>query len=331
MSSSTRVLQLHYYLIHASNGGSVEVKESLTVGREVGALTFPSDQSMSRTHFKIFIQGGQCFIEDLGSTNKTYVNGRPVEPKTPVQVHFGDEIYSGTQRFILNREPHLPEAKIAIPTPVQQPTAPGRRVSDAPSAPIPSHSEVFSAMFRPSEWTSFDRYLLICSLLILGTFLFLFFKPVHDYSRWKPTQFDTEEFLELCFIPVLTFWVLFYSAKRSPKFIEATESSKKLRAIFLGSLVVWAFAPQGEGWQQAAREDLKKSCFTVASRDPEQCKQAMKAAASVDRHLTSKGFALVAQFIPDQEFLQTYAQDHGYRPTERAPATDLNSVPPSGK
>ncbi|QQS33202.1 MAG: FHA domain-containing protein [Acidobacteriota bacterium] len=55
-----------------------------------------SDAKVSRRHAKIYRSGGAYFIEDLGSTNGTYVNrGRRLLPGTPHIVNDNDEIIVG--------------------------------------------------------------------------------------------------------------------------------------------------------------------------------------------------------------------------------------------
>src|SRR5437763_16078631 len=51
-----------------------------TFGRTKGTYTF-ADNSMSRSHAKIYHRGEDFFIEDTGSTNGTFVKARE---KTPV-------------------------------------------------------------------------------------------------------------------------------------------------------------------------------------------------------------------------------------------------------
>jgi len=59
-----------------------------------------SDMSVSKEHARIMIDHeGNVFIEDLHSRNKTLVNGKPVEDKTPVS--YQDIISLGTTSFIV--------------------------------------------------------------------------------------------------------------------------------------------------------------------------------------------------------------------------------------
>lgn len=53
------------------------------------------DYGVSRMHAKIYVQGGQYLVEDLNSTNFTYVNRQKLAPKTPTAIKDGDEVRFG--------------------------------------------------------------------------------------------------------------------------------------------------------------------------------------------------------------------------------------------
>ena len=63
--------------------------------------TFDSEAKVSRRHARIIFENGSYHIEDLGSTNGTFVNrGRRLLPGTPHVLSDGDEIIVGkTLRF----------------------------------------------------------------------------------------------------------------------------------------------------------------------------------------------------------------------------------------
>ena len=63
------------------------------------------EAKVSRRHARILQREGKFFVEDLGSTNGTYINrGRRLLPGTPQQLADGDEIIVGKTflRFRLN-------------------------------------------------------------------------------------------------------------------------------------------------------------------------------------------------------------------------------------
>ena len=55
---------------------------------------------VSGCHCRLFLRDGDIWIEDLGSTNGTFVHGRRLDPNTPVEVA-ADAIASAKGRFAL--------------------------------------------------------------------------------------------------------------------------------------------------------------------------------------------------------------------------------------
>ena len=89
------------------NGQSVELvgKSSYLIGREdqVSGIypdidTTRSDgdaAGVSRRHAEIVQQSNQWFLQDLNSTNGTYVNNQRVAPHSRQPLHSGDQIRLG--------------------------------------------------------------------------------------------------------------------------------------------------------------------------------------------------------------------------------------------
>ncbi len=57
--------------------------QSLLIGRSSSADLVIEDESMSRKHARLYREGGQVYIEDLGSQNGTWVNSRKITQPTP--------------------------------------------------------------------------------------------------------------------------------------------------------------------------------------------------------------------------------------------------------
>ena len=53
------------------------------------------EHGVSRMHAKIYAQGSQYLIEDLNSTNSTYLNRQKLAAKTPTPIKDGDEVRFG--------------------------------------------------------------------------------------------------------------------------------------------------------------------------------------------------------------------------------------------
>lgn len=77
-------------LVDDETGNRHEVKDNIVVGREAPASVLYAIPTISKRHFQIRKQAGGFFIEDLHSTNGTYLNGLPVHEPQPLRD--GDEI-----------------------------------------------------------------------------------------------------------------------------------------------------------------------------------------------------------------------------------------------
>lgn len=75
-------------------GRTYELADELTVGRAVGCqITLDDDTYVSQLHARVFRRDGQLFVEDLGSTNGTFLNRRKVSSPAPLKR--GDRLQMG--------------------------------------------------------------------------------------------------------------------------------------------------------------------------------------------------------------------------------------------
>ena len=77
----------------ALRGRSFELGEELTVGRAAGCQIALDDTYVSQLHARVFRRDNQFYVEDLGSTNGTYLNRKKVTG--PVAVRRGDRLQVG--------------------------------------------------------------------------------------------------------------------------------------------------------------------------------------------------------------------------------------------
>jgi hypothetical protein len=68
--------------------------DELTVGRAAGCQITLDDTYASQVHARLFMRDEQLYVEDLGSTNGTYLNRRKVS--APMVVSQGDQIQIGS-------------------------------------------------------------------------------------------------------------------------------------------------------------------------------------------------------------------------------------------
>jgi hypothetical protein len=57
------------------------------------------EQGVSRRHARIYTRDGTCFVEDLDSTNGTFLNGERITPYLPYAFHDGDMLTFGSLRL----------------------------------------------------------------------------------------------------------------------------------------------------------------------------------------------------------------------------------------
>src|SRR3712207_3776312 len=78
-----------------NSGQELDVAEGAVIGRDPQAASVAiEDPEASRKHASVSASGGGLSIEDLGSTNGTFVNGERVEGTRPLTD--GDRIKIGT-------------------------------------------------------------------------------------------------------------------------------------------------------------------------------------------------------------------------------------------
>lgn len=82
---------------------SFTLGQSSILGRDSSAdWVIPNEKSVSSRHCRIFLQGNEYFVEDLGSTNKTYINGQQVQGAEALSN--GDILKLGRMEFVLKIE-----------------------------------------------------------------------------------------------------------------------------------------------------------------------------------------------------------------------------------
>ncbi len=85
---------LHLLDPPARAGEMYALTEEVTVGRAPGCgVVLEDDTFVSQVHARLFRRGRETYVEDLGSTNGTMVNGVRIEEVT--RLHRGDQVQFG--------------------------------------------------------------------------------------------------------------------------------------------------------------------------------------------------------------------------------------------
>ena len=116
------------------------VKPIAVIGREAGNDIVIEDPQVSRHHAKLTLQGGSYVVEDLGSTNGTFMDGRRIMTPTPLliggRLGLGDTVVLEVQPGGVGEQPQPvvspPPAPAFSPPPAYSPTP-------AYGAPLPAY------------------------------------------------------------------------------------------------------------------------------------------------------------------------------------------------
>lgn len=100
----TRRRQLYLKVVQpaAQAGRTYDLDDELTVGRSLGCgVAMPEDIYTSTLHARLFRRNDQVWVEDLGSTNGTFVNSEQI--KQAVRLGKGDLLQIGSTVFEVSR------------------------------------------------------------------------------------------------------------------------------------------------------------------------------------------------------------------------------------
>jgi two-component system, cell cycle response regulator len=74
-------------------------KVDMIIGRSMTSTIFVDDRSVSRSHAKVSASGGDVFILDLESSNRTVINDEALPPLVPVKLNNNDQVKTGNVLF----------------------------------------------------------------------------------------------------------------------------------------------------------------------------------------------------------------------------------------
>jgi pilus assembly protein CpaF len=153
--------------------------DQLIIGRDSSNSIAINDAEISRKHSRLSFQGGKYVIEDLGSTNGTFVNGQRLAG--PVVLKPGDVVSLGEQIVLMYDAINLDTgativspraARMVPPPPVQQP------VVQPVQTPTPAYPSA------PAKKTNLLPFFIGGGVLLFICLCISFFVWVDATFRW---------------------------------------------------------------------------------------------------------------------------------------------------
>ncbi|HSV93446.1 MAG TPA: FHA domain-containing protein, partial [Desulfobacterales bacterium] len=101
------------------SGASVPVTGAVVIGRSRSAGLHFDERTLSRLHARLEPADGEWRLTDLGSSNGSFVNGRPVKPA--VVLRDGDVVRLGSFSFAFRADPPgVPALNVTLDTGAEQ-------------------------------------------------------------------------------------------------------------------------------------------------------------------------------------------------------------------
>jgi FHA domain len=135
--------------------------DQLIVGRDSSSAVAINDAEISRKHARLMFQGGKYVLEDLGSTNGTFVNGQrvtsPVVLKSGDVVSFGEQIVLMYEALSADAGATMAASRRSVPPPAPAP------VQAAPPPP----QQYYTPPIQPVKKTNTTPILIGVGVLVV--------------------------------------------------------------------------------------------------------------------------------------------------------------------
>jgi pSer/pThr/pTyr-binding forkhead associated (FHA) protein len=125
------------FLKKLPQGNEVTIVGSLTVGRSEESALRLLEGKPSRNHAVVSSDGTSGFVEDLGSTNGTFVNDRRIDAQVKTKLNPGDRVRFDTEEFVFGSDAPAAPPIDADKTQFRAP-APRKPEPDVAAAPTPT-------------------------------------------------------------------------------------------------------------------------------------------------------------------------------------------------
>ncbi len=126
--------------------------DQLTIGRDSSNGVTINDAEVSRKHARMNFQGGKYVIDDLGSTNGTFVNGQRLAG--PVVLKSGDVVSLGEQIVLLYEALSADMGATVAASRKSIPAAPARQAAPSPVSVTPPPPPAYGAPMAPPKKTN---------------------------------------------------------------------------------------------------------------------------------------------------------------------------------
>ena len=157
--------------------------DQLTVGRDANNAVAINDAEVSRRHARLNFQGGKYVIEDLGSTNGTFVNGQRLTG--PHVLKPGDVVAFGEQIVLMYDAANIdPGATIASPRQAAMRTAVPTPAPVIPPPPAQNYVNQMPGAYVAPKKTNLAPIIIGIVALLFICACIAFFVWVDATYRW---------------------------------------------------------------------------------------------------------------------------------------------------
>src|ERR1700693_4415570 len=119
-------------------GSEIAIVGLMSVGRSEESTLRLLEGKPSRNHAVISTDSASAFVEDLGSTNGTFINDRRIDAHVKTKLNAGDRVRFDTEEFVFGDVPAAPPVD-ADKTQFRAPPPPRKSEAEAvPAAPAPA-------------------------------------------------------------------------------------------------------------------------------------------------------------------------------------------------
>ena len=164
----------------------------ISIGRDTGNAIALNDAEISRKHARLLWKGSGYVLEDLGSTNGTFVNGNRLSGSVPLKsgdgVSFGENVALVYEAVLDVNATMVSSSKMATAAPVQSPPAPAPAPAPVYSGQVPAGPAPQAKKKSGSSRVVLIVIIAIVLCLILGCVALLFW--VDSSKNWCTFPFS---------------------------------------------------------------------------------------------------------------------------------------------